>query len=95
MEIQNANQCTTYGDNITILSEWYNSDEKKYRILKAWQSLTVRKTISQSPDESELSLFRTAVAKLIAFQKQLDTLYHTDGFLSGLLLTAVDLSAIQ
>lgn len=40
-------------------------------------------------------MFRTFFAKLMALQKQVDTPYHTDGFLCDRLLTAVGLPAIH
>lgn len=90
-----ASKCTTFDSATSLLRKWYNSDEKKARILTEWQSMTLSNYMAKSPKESEVSVFRTFVAKLMSLQKQLDPSYHDDSFLRDRLLTAVDLPAVQ
>lgn len=90
-----AASCATYGDAKSALRRWYNSDEKRARILTAWKSLVFSEEMSKRPDDSEVAVFRDFVARLMALQKQLDTSYHADRFLRDRLLTAVDLPALQ
>lgn len=91
----NANQCASNGNATTVLRKWYNFDEKKARILTEWQGMTLSKAMSQSPHESDVSVFRTFVTKLMTLQKQLDTPYHTVGFLRDRRLIVVDPPAIH
>ena len=66
---------------------WANSDDRRARILSKWQSMTLLEAMADEPKESEVTVFRKFVAKLMSLQNQLDTTYHTDQFLRDRLLT--------
>lgn len=51
--------------------------------------------MAQKPDESELSVFRAVIAKLITLQKQLDNKYQGNSLLIDELLSAVDITSMQ
>ena len=91
----NSRACNSFDDAMKTLREWYNSDDKKSRILSKWQSMTLSKAMSNAPEESEVTVFRQFVSKLMSLQHQLDPTYHSDNFLRDRLLTAVDIPAIQ
>lgn len=57
--------------------------------------MTLYKAMTDSPAESEVSVFTTFVARLMSLQKQLDKHQHTDTFLRDRLVTSVDVQAIQ
>lgn len=80
---------------IESLHRWYNSEENRYRILTEWQSMLLSKAMADILADSETSVFRTFVAKLMSIQNRLDNPYYTDGFPRDRLITAVDLFAIQ
>lgn len=80
---------------MVILRKWYNSDDRKARILTKWQSMTLLDAMAEDPTESEVTVFRNFVAKLMSLQNQLDITYHTDQFLRDRLLTSVNIPAIQ
>lgn len=91
----NTKQCATYDDAIDMVQRWYNSEEKNARILTAWKYLIFTKPMAERPAESGVSVFKSFVAKLMSLQQQLDTLYHSDGFLLDFLITAVDVTTIK
>lgn len=66
--------CHTYADVISQLQRWNSSDEKKFRILTAWQGMSLSKAMSDAPSQSEAEVFRTLVGKLMSPQKHLNTL---------------------
>lgn len=78
-----------------MMKRWYNSDDKKSRIISEWQSMTLSMEKSESRTESEDSVFRNFEAQFRSLQKKLDKTYHTDIFLIDRLLTAVDIPSIQ
>lgn len=79
----------TYEDAVTMLGKWYNSSEKRSRILTAWQRATLSEELNKHPNESEVDVFRKFVAKLTSLQQQLDTRYHGDHYLRDRLLNVV------
>lgn len=87
--------CSSYQEATMLLRRWYNSDEKRARILKAWQSMQLSDKMSKAPHESEVSVFRNFVARLMSLQKQLHPNYHSDEFIRDRLLTTVDIPSIQ
>lgn len=64
--------CTSYEDAFTLLRNWYLSAEQRARVLAQWQNLRLSKEMAKRPDDSEVSVFRSFVAKLVTLQKQLD-----------------------
>lgn len=91
----NSKNCKTYEEATQTLRSWYNSDDRKARILTKWQSMLLTEAMAEEPDESEVTIFRKFVAKLTSLQNQLDPTYQTDQFLRDRLLTAVDIPSIQ
>ena len=77
----NINENDEFTRATKLLREWYNSDDKKARILTKWQTMTLSEAMADEPKSSDVSVFRKFVAKLVSFQKQLDEIYHTDTFL--------------
>lgn len=65
-------QCTTYLKTVAQLTLWYSSDEKKWRIFTARHVITLYRAMSEDPNSSEVSVFRTFVARLMSLQKQQD-----------------------
>lgn len=78
-----------------MLQKWYNSDEKKSRILKEWQTMKLTESMLQNREESEVEVIRRFVARLMNLQKQLDTSFHGDRYFRYRLLNAVDIANIQ
>lgn len=87
--------CRTCADAIAKLKRWYSSAEKKFRILPAWQGMTLSNAMSAALSQYKTGVFRTFVAKLVSLQTQLDTSYQSDLLLQDRLLTATDVPAIQ
>ena len=77
------------------MCNWYNSEDKRAIIMNKWQSITLTQTMTESPEETEVSIFRKFVATLTTLQKQLEVTYHADRFLRDRLLKAVDIASIQ
>lgn len=88
-------ECQTYEDAVKMLGKWYNSSDKKSRILTAWQRETLSKELNKHPKDAEVDVFRRFVSKLTSLQQKLDTRYHGDHYLRDRLLTAVDIPEIQ
>ena len=91
----NSSPCTHFDDAMSMLRKWYNSDDRKARILARWQSMKLSDAMNEEPDESEVTIFRKFTASLMSLQNQLDDSYHDDQFLRDRLLTAVDIPSIQ
>lgn len=91
----NVKKSKSYDEAMNLLRKWYNSEDKKARILSKWQGMSLTKAMTDEPEESEVEIFRKFVAKMISLQKQLDDVYHADHFLRDRLLTAVDIPKIQ
>lgn len=87
--------CQTYDQAFQYLRDWYNWSGKHTRILIKWQLMTLSKSMTESPTQSEEEVFRNFVAKIMSLQMQLNSKYHMYTFLRDRLLTAVDISAIQ
>lgn len=54
-----AHSCASFDEAIAILRRWYNSDDRKARILVKWQELRLSKAMAKAPTESEVAVFRT------------------------------------
>lgn len=91
----NSSTCESFQGAMELLRNWYNSDDRKARVLTKWQGMKLSEALSQKPEESEVAVFRTFVAELMSMQNQLDKSYHQDQFLRDRLLTAVDIPSIQ
>lgn len=57
--------CTTHEDGLQLLCVWYDSSEKQGCILAEWKDLCLSHTIEEKPDESEVVVFRSFVAKVM------------------------------
>lgn len=57
--------------------------------------MTLTNAMDEAPAESEVSAFRTFVARLMSFHRKLYIPYHTDTLLRDLLLTTTDIPSIQ
>lgn len=51
--------------------------------------------MGEKPDDYEITVFRSFVAKLISLQKQRDESYNGDRYIRDRLLTAVDMPLIR
>ena len=91
----NASSCIDFDQAMCMLRKWYNSDDRKARILTKWQSMKLSEAMNEDPGESEATVFRKFTAALMSLQNQLDVTYHEDKFLRDRLLTAVDIPSIQ
>ena len=87
--------CKTFEDGIELLRTWFNSSDKESRILAEWHSLSLTTAIREKPEESEVTIFRSFVDKLMSLQYQLHEDYHTDRYLRDRLMTAVDIPSIN
>lgn len=87
--------CESYDDAMDQLQKWYNSDEKRARILTVWQQMTLSEEMSRNPGESEVVVFRKFVSRLMSLQKELRPNYHSDDILRDRLLTALNIPSIQ
>lgn len=56
--------CVIYEEAIEMMKRWYNSDDKKSRILCKWQKMTLSKAMLESPTESEVKVFIPIEAQL-------------------------------
>lgn len=87
--------CTSYYDATDSLKRWYNSEDKRSRILTAWQRLSLSEDMSLSPDSREVSTFRKFVARLRSLEKKLNPNYHSDENLVERLFYAVEIPVFQ
>lgn len=87
--------CSTYDEGKKLLREWYNSDEKRARIITIWQRMTLSEELAKAPDSTETCVFRKFVARLVSLQKQLNSNYQGDEFLRDRILQATDIPSIQ
>lgn len=60
-----------------------------------WKRVSLYTEIRKSPNQSEVEVFNSFVAKLSGPQKQLDKYYQQDRYLRDHLLTAIDIASIQ
>lgn len=58
--------CNKYKEAIQGLRRWYSTNEKKERILTAWKSMTLTRTLADDPAFSEFTVF----AKLMSLQRK-------------------------
>lgn len=91
----NSNQVKSFKAATNILRSWYNSDDRRSRILGRWQDMRLAISLGRDPDEFQVTVFRKFVVDLISLQKQLDTYYHDDHFLRDRLLTSIDIPLVQ
>lgn len=82
-------------DAMRTLRYCYNSDDKTNRVLTSCQKPTLSQAIAYEPNESEVTVFRKVVSKLISIQHQLDETYHLYSILRDRLLAVVNIPAIQ
>lgn len=80
---------------MALLRMWYNSDDRRYRILSKWHDMKLWTALTGELEELEVTVFRKFIARLMSLQKQLDSFYHEDLYLSHRLLTAIDIPHIQ
>lgn len=66
-----------YEDALLALRRWYSLYEKRIRIITSGKTMTLSRSMSDRPKSSELSVFRTFVAKLMSLQKQMDSQFYT------------------
>lgn len=62
-------QCNTYEDAKGAIKEWYDTADKRSRILIKCQSLHFTKELTISPNNSQVEVFRSFVAEKISLQK--------------------------
>ena len=58
-------RCTSHGEALDMLRTWYHSTEQRARILVEWHTMRLSEEMEKRPDESEVAVFRTFVARLI------------------------------
>lgn len=91
----NPKGCSNYDDSMKKMRELYNSGDKKARILTKWRTMNLTNVTANYLTDSEVSVFRTFIAKLISLKKQLDPSCHNNNVLRDRLLTSIDILSIQ
>lgn len=56
---------SSYDEAMDLLRKWYNSVDKKARILSKWEGMSLTKAMTDEPEESEVEIFRKFVARMI------------------------------
>ncbi len=84
----NVSDSQTYPEALQRLINWYTFDEQRSRLLQEWHTLS--KKMRQSPEKSEIHVFRSMCTEVSKLQRQLDTEYHKDIFLRDQLVRCAD-----
>lgn len=87
--------CTIFEDSIALLGEWINSKDKQSRLRGEWHAMSLSRDMEGCPNESEISVFRAFISRVMSLQHQLHDEYHSDIQLRDRLLTAVDIPTIR
>lgn len=90
-----AKACETFDEAATLLGSWYNSSEKQTRLLRDWQGMRLTSDMEKDPSASEITVYRTFVAKLMSTQQQLEAVYHGDRHLRDQLIASIDIPKVQ
>lgn len=69
---------TNFQDATDQLKRWYNSNDRKARMITIWHTVTKSKAMEEYPNGSEVSVFRKFPAKFSSIRNQLDKAYHID-----------------
>lgn len=85
----------TYDEAVHMLRRRYNNREKKYRLLSEWQEMRLSRAMKDDPTASEMGVFQTFVARMMAIQGQLTSSYKGDRYLRDRLQEAIDIPAVQ
>lgn len=91
----NVAGCRNFDGAMIKMCEWYNSDDRKLRILTTWQSMNFSEAMADELTETDVTVFRRFVAKLMTVQNQLDSTYQSNQFLIDRLMTAIDIPHIK
>lgn len=71
----------TYSEVISTFKSWYTSEELRSRLLLQWKKPPLTDAMRQSPDKSEVEVFRALVEKLTSIRRHLHPSYREDRFL--------------
>lgn len=77
------------------MREWYNIEDRKSRILTKWQSINFSEAMDDEPTETEVTMFRRFLAKLMTLQNRLGSTYHTDQLIKDRQMKAIDIPQIK
>ena len=89
------NVSKTYDDAITMLKEWFTSEEQMTRLLQQWREITLSAWFRKYPDKSQSDVFRLLCEKLTSIQRQLHSDYRNPRFLRDQLIAAADIPNVR
>ena len=85
----------SYTELVNAFRAWYTSEEQKYRLLRIWQRPSLENAMKNSPEKSELEVFRKVSEDLVQTQHQLHEDYRKDRFLRDQLLVCADIPRLK
>ena len=88
-------KAVSYTELVNAFRAWYTSEEQKYRLLRIWQRPSLENAMKNSPEKSELEVFRKVSEDLVQTQHQLHEDYRKDRFLRDQLLVCADIPRLK
>lgn len=89
------NRSPSYEEQLREFRSKYISAEQQQRLLQKWEKPSLTDLMRQSPNKSEMEIFRELCDELSSIQMQLPASYHDDIFLRDKLLVACDIPHIH
>lgn len=67
----------TLHEGMVRICSWYNSAEKKGRLLTEWHEVSIAKAMGDQPHSIQIEHFKKFAARLVALQHELSNAFHT------------------
>lgn len=80
---------------LKALQDEFISEEQRNRLLRIWQRTSLLDSMKNSPEKSEVAVFKEMCRLLSTTQRQLDEAYHDDLFLRDQIVIATDVPEVE
>lgn len=74
--IREGHQCETFEQGVELLGTWFNLRDKRSRLLAGTKCMYPSSAMEVSPGESEFSVLRSFIARLMSWQHQFRDEYY-------------------
>jgi hypothetical protein len=81
----------SYEDKIKIHRDEFTSEERRNRLLRMWQGMSLRSEMGKHPEKSQVEVFKLVYRILTKIQRQIHPDYHSDRFLSDNMVISAEL----
>jgi hypothetical protein len=86
---------STYGEKVKLLQEEFTSEERRNRLLRIWQGMSLKAEMVKHPEKSQVEVFKLVYRSLSKIQNQLHADYHADRFLRDQIVISADLPQLE